>query len=351
MASGFVVEALRGGVVESVHRVSLAVVDADGRLVAGAGDPELQTFIRSAAKPFQALPIVEDGAAARFGMSEEELAMICASHNSEPGQVAIVRGLLERIGGAEEDLACGPHRPLAADFTLPTPPGRQEGQKERGRGRSAASSGASRAIRGNGHLASNCSGKHTGMLALARHHGWPTAGYHEATHPVQRRCRESLAHWSGLAPDALAEGVDGCGVVAFALPLSRLALAYARLGASPEPAARAIVGAMMGHPELVAGQGRPCTALMAAYPGRVLAKVGAEGVYGAALPARRLGIGLKVEDGHTWAAVVALWATLGQLGLDPPAAERVPQFATIPLFNTRGETVGRLEARGAITFV
>ena len=130
-----------------------------------------------------------------------------------------------------------------------------------------------------------------------------------------------------------------------------LALAYARLAVSAEPAPRAVVGAMLAHPELVAGQGRPCTALMRAYPGRVLVKVGAEGVYGAALPERRLGVGIKVEDGHTWAAVIALWATLAQLGLDPPLAERVPEFIAIPTLNTRGEPVGKLAARGEITFV
>ena len=359
MVAELVVESLRGGLVESVHRVSVAVVDADGRLVAAAGNPELPTFVRSAAKPFQALPIVEDGAAERFGVSQEELALICASHNSEPDQVAIVRGLLERIGAAEGDLACGPHRPLSADFALPAPTGARDVRSPISDVRRGAAGAGSRDrtsdIRhrggGDGRLSSNCSGKHTGMLALARHHGWKTAGYHESTHPVQRRCRESLARWSGLAPESLREGVDGCGVVAFALPLSRLALAYARLVASSEPGPRAIVGAMMGHPALVAGQGRPCTALMEAYPGRLLAKVGAEGVYGAALPERRLGIALKVEDGHTWAAVVALWTTLAQLGLDPPLAERVPQFATIPTLNTRGETVGSLRARGEITFV
>jgi L-asparaginase II len=346
VAPGLVVESLRGGILESVHRVSLAVVDADGRLVAAAGNPELVTFIRSAAKPFQALPVVEDGAVQQFGISERELALICASHNSEPGQVAIVRGLLQRIGGAEDDLACGPHRPLAADFALPNPAATSLRP-----GRANAARGGRDKARQNGRLASNCSGKHTGMLALARHHGWPTAGYHEAAHPVQRRCRDSLARWSGLAPESLGEGVDGCGVVAFALPISRLALAYARLVTSSDPGPRAIVAAMMGHPELVAGLGRPCTAFMKAYPGRLLTKVGAEGVYGAALPERRLGIGLKVEDGHTWAAVVALWATLAQLGLDPPLAERVPQFETIPAFNTRGELVGSLRARGEITFV
>ena len=167
MALGLVVEALRGGLVESVHRVSLAVVDADGRLVAAAGNPEQVTFIRSAAKPFQALPVVEDGAAAHFGVTEEELALICSSHNSEPRQVAIVRGLLERIGATEADLACGPHRPLAADYTLPTPAARQEGQerqeRQKGQEGQAERAGAGRSERPgslwlNGRLTSNWSG-------------------------------------------------------------------------------------------------------------------------------------------------------------------------------------------------
>ena len=189
------------------------------------------------------------------------------------------------------------------------------------------------------------------MLALARHHGWPTQGYHEAGHPVQRRCKQVMAHWAGLAESDIGEAVDGCGVVTFAMPVRSLALAYARLATSDQAAPRTVRQAMMSHPHLVAGRGRPCTALMRAYPGRVLAKVGAEGVYGAALPERRLGIGLKVEDGHTWAAVVALWAVLEQLGLDPPPRVTEPMFAEVPVRNTRGEAVGSLRASGKLTFV
>ncbi len=333
MSSGgaLLVEAVRGGIVESVHRVSLAVVDADGRLVARAGDPDLVTFLRSAAKPFQGLPLVEDGAAERFGVTEEELALACASHNSEPAQVDLVRAFLARIGLAESDLACGPHRPLSADLALGDAP-RDE-------------------PKANGRLASNCSGKHTAMLALARHHGWPTRGYNEAAHPVQRRCKQAVAQWTGLPEANIGEAVDGCGVVTFALPVKALALAYARFGVSDHPAPRRVAGAMMAHPHLVAGKGRPCTALMRAYPGMVLAKVGADGVYGVALPELRLGIGLKVEDGHTWASVVALWAALEQLGLDPPPRVTEPPFAEIPVHNTRGETVGSLRASGRLTFV
>jgi len=339
------VQSLRGGVVESAHRVSAAVVDSSGRLKAKAGNPDLVTFARSAAKPFQALPLLEDGAAERFGVREDELALVCASHSSEPEQVELVRGLLTRLGLAESDLACGPHRPLSLDLALPDDHSDLGGRtSDNGQRTTRVGNRASR-------LSSNCSGKHTGMLALALHHGWPIAGYHQSAHPVQRRCKESMARWARLSADRIGEGVDGCGVVSFALPLTSLALAYAGLAASQEPAPRKVVQAMTHRPDLVAGRARPCTALMQAYPGRVLAKVGAAGVYGAALLDRGLGICLKVEDGDTWAAVLALWVILEQLGLDPPPSQTQPHFATLPVLNTRGETVGSLQATGKLTFV
>lgn len=331
-----IVQSVRGATVESAHRVHVAVVDHTGRLVASAGDPEFSTYMRSAAKPFQVLPLLEDGAAERYSATFKELALACASHNSEPYQVDLVRGFLDRIGGREADLACGPHPPLSATLAMP----------DTGGGRSGPIPAAPQTP-----LASNCSGKHTAMLALARHHGWPTAGYHTAPHPVQRRCKDAVAHWAGLSPDAVGEGVDGCGVVSFALPVKAQALAYARLVASGDPAPRAIVRAMTEHPDLIAGQGRPCTALMQAYPARLLAKIGAEGVYGAALLDRGIGIGLKIEDGHNWAAVVALLRVLEQLGLEPSPVSTLPRFAAIPMRNTRGEIVGELRASGEITFV
>lgn len=321
---------------ESQHRVHVAVVDHTGRLVARAGDPDFRTYLRSAAKPFQALPLLEDGAAERFGVSSKELALACASHNSEPYQVDLVRAFLERTGGREADLACGPHPPLSATLAVPD----RDGTAPR------EIPAAPRTP-----LASNCSGKHTAMLALARHHGWPVQGYHTAPHPVQRRCKDVVAGWAGCPPEAVAEGVDGCGVVSFALPVSAMAAAYARLAVSDQPAPRAIVRAMTEHPDLIAGQGRPCTALLRAYRGRVLSKIGAEGVYGAALLHRGLGIGLKVEDGHNWAAVTALLRVLDQLDLDPSPVTTLPRFAAIPLRNTRGETVGELRAAGELTFV
>src|SRR2546427_2467351 len=201
------VEQLRGGWVEAVHEVHAAVVDVTGALVARTGDPELVTFWRSAAKPFQALPLVEDGAAERFGLTSEELALACASHSSEPGQVARVRELLGKIGCAERDLLCGPHPPLSDRV---------------------AQDYLTRGVRLTA-VYSNCSGKHAGMLALARHHGWPTEFYTRLEHPVQQRCLAEVHRWTELPLSEIGTAVDGCGVVCYGLPLRNMALAYAKL--------------------------------------------------------------------------------------------------------------------------
>ncbi|HET7038345.1 MAG TPA: asparaginase [Gemmatimonadales bacterium] len=331
--SSLLIEARRGPARESLHRVSVAVMDAAGNCVAWNGDRGFPTFLRSAAKPFQAMPLVADGVVERFAITGPELALATASHNSEARQVAIVRGLLERIGCAERDLACGPHRPLALDLAVP-----RTGDPVPGDLAPASP------------IASNCSGKHTGMLAVARAHGWPVAGYQRSDHPVQQRCREEVARWCGVRASEMAEGTDGCGVVSFQVPLDRLATAFARFGVSDEPAGTAVRGAMLAHPDLVAGRNRLCTELMAGYPGEVIAKVGADGVYGLALPRRGLGVGLKVEDGHGRATMAALIAVLDQLGLTPPPSERLPRFARFPVLNTRGAVVGELAPSGTLTF-
>lgn len=329
------IEATRGDLVESVHLVSVAVADADGSLVAAAGDAELRTFWRSAAKPFQALPLVEDGAADAFGLTDEELALCCASHSSEPVHLALTDGFLHRIGCAESDLACGPHAPLGAAVA------------ER-----VARSGESPTPRW-----SNCSGKHAGMLALARHHGWPTHGYERAGHPVQERILREVARWTGMAPGAIELAVDGCTAVCFGLPLHAMATAYARLAASNEPAVARVRAAMLAHPAIVAGEGRYCTDLMRALPGAVIAKVGAEGVYSAALIGAGLGVALKVQDGDMRSAPVALAAVLQQLCarhapalaaglLDGPAG----RYAEPAARNTRGEVTGVLRATGTLRF-
>jgi L-asparaginase II len=282
------VEERRGGVVEARHRIHAAVVDREGRMVAQAGDPELVTFWRSGAKPFQAFPLLADGVMSRFGITVAELAICCSSHSSEPAQVQLVRDLLAKVGCSERDLLCGPHPPLS--------PAVERDYATRGVRLTA--------------VHSNCSGNHAAMLALARHHGWPVEFYTREEHPVQQRCLSEVSAWTGVPQRDVKTAVDGCGVLCFALPLRNMAWAYARLGMGEEGRGKGIVEAMLRYPELVAGEGRPCTVMMRAHPGRLVAKVGAAGVYCGLLTSERLGVALKVEDGHAQAAVVAMAAIL-----------------------------------------
>jgi len=332
------VDEVRGGVVETRHRVHAAVVDRSGRIVAQAGDPELVTFWRSGAKPFQALPLVVDGVADHFGITGAELAICCASHSSEPAQVQLVRDLLAKIGCSERDLLCGPHPPLSA---------------------AVAQDYTTRGVRVTA-VYSNCSGNHAAMLALARHHGWPVEFYTRVEHPVQQRCLAAVSAWTGVPRHSVGTAVDGCGVVCFALPLRNMAWAYARLSNAERGMANAelmsepsfripnsafrIVEALLRHPDLIAGEGRPCTEMMRAHPGRVVAKAGAAGVYCGLLTREGYGIALKIEDGHGDAAVLAMSAILAELGVRPqPEA-----LGSRPIVNTRGETVGELRVNGGL---
>jgi L-asparaginase II len=331
----FRIESTRGDLVESVHRLSVAVVDQAGRLIASAGDPALVTYWRSAAKPFQAMPVVLDGAADHWKFSTDELALACASHSSEPIHLDVAERMLRKIGCSEQDMACGPHPPLGSEV----------------------SEAIHRVPTAMSPRWSNCSGKHAAMLGLARHRGWPTAGYEREDHPVQVRCLDEVARWAGLPRETIRLAVDGCTAVCFGLPLQAMATAYARLGASDDAAARRIREAMMHHPGLVAGAGRLCTDLMAAFPGQVIAKVGADGIYSAAWPSAGLGIALKIEDGDMRSARPALLAVLRQLaegglitvpGDDWPLA--VARHAELPTVNTRGGVTGVLRAAGRLRY-
>jgi len=319
------VRASRGGAVESVHRVSLAVVDAGGSLCAWSGDADLLTITRSAIKPFQALPLVEDGGLERFGLSDPELALVTASHNAEPFHVEATLAILAKIGETEEALACGPQRPMHAASAL----------------------ALDRAGRLPTRIHNNCSGKHAGMLALARLHGWPSEGYQHPDHPVQLRMRETFAGWAGVAPEEFSEGTDGCGIPTFGASLRVVAGAFARLAEAAHTAGSAaarVISAMTRHPEYVAGTGRACTDVMRAAHGRVFVKIGAEGVYGAGWPEAGLGLALKVEDGAMRASPPALVAVLRALAWPLEDAPALAVHAEPPVRNTRGEIVGKLTA-------
>jgi L-asparaginase II len=279
MAEALRVAVRRGAFVECVHDVH-AVAIRGGDVVASAGDPSLVTSLRSAAKPLQALPL----ARAYPELGEEELAIAAASHYGTPRHLEAVRKLLAATGGSEQELDCG----------------RQEGRPQE-------------------PIYDNCSGKHAGMLATCRAHGWAVEGYRHSDHPLQRLLRDEVAAATGLGPGEIATGIDGCGVVAFAVPLERAALAYSRLE-ELEGGAR-VAAAMRAHPELVGGEGATDTVLMRAHPG-IVAKGGAEGLLCASRGG--MGLALKVVDGNPRALRPALAAIATQLGMPSSEFEHVP---------------------------
>jgi L-asparaginase II len=322
-----VVEVWRGPMVESQHRVSVAVVDAGNRLRAHTGATDTVVYARSAVKPIQALPLVSDGVMERFGVTEAELALVCASHSGEARHVAGVRSLLRKTGVSEESLACGAHSPFHAPSAREL---RRQGVQP-------------------GRIHNNCSGKHAGMLALAVAHGWPVDGYHEPGHPVQARMLEEMSRWCGVPADEVVLATDGCGVVTFGVPLRQLAWAFAQLSWAArqgETAPTRVVSAMVEHADLIGGTDRLCTRIMQVTEGRVFVKVGAEGIYCAGAPGAELGVALKVEDGAGRGADAAVVAVLRLLALvSEDEMGELDRFAEPPVRNTRGEVVGTIRAR------
>lgn len=319
-----VVEVTRGAVVESRHRVHVAVVDADGALRAFSGNPEWVTFWRSSAKPFQALPVVDDGAYDRFGLTLQELALVCGSHSGTADHVRVAESILDKIGLTAEALACGAHPPF-----------------DREARRSLEEQGLEPV-----RLHNNCSGKHAGMMAVARARGWEPEGYHRVEHPVQARLLTEVARWTQLPGEGIGLGVDGCGVVCYAVPLRAQALAYASLAAAARRGERGpatVVEAMAAHPEMVAGEGRICTSLSRVTEGRVFAKLGAEGVYCVGVPGAELGIAIKVEDGSTRAVAPAVAGVLRELDLiSEDDFGALHGFVFREVSNTRGEPTGEV---------
>ncbi|HTR79583.1 MAG TPA: asparaginase [Gemmatimonadaceae bacterium] len=318
------VVATRGGDVESWHRVHAAVVNADGRLVAGARDPNRLTSWRSCAKPFQVMHLLESGGFDALRWGDDQLALSCASHGGEPEHVAIARRMLEDIGLEEGDLACGPHEPLTT------------------RGQKFLRDSGERPTR----LHNNCSGKHAAMLARAHTAGWPTVGYERRDHPVQRCCHQVVARWAGLAEDDVHLAVDGCGVVVFAMRLEDMARAYGRLARAMregEEIAGRIQHAMSSRPFLVGGTDRFDSILIEETEGRAISKIGAEGVHSVAVPDQGIGFAVKVEDGAQRAqlpAVVRILQHLDVLGTDLPP--RIEEALRRTIRNTRGEVVGEV---------
>jgi L-asparaginase II len=317
----------RGDGTESEHRVHAAIVGEGDQLLGTARDANAFTFWRSCAKPFQVLPFLSSGGFDALGWGDEQLAVSCASHGGEPEHVEIVENMLRDIGMEEGDLACGPHEPSAQ------------------RGAKILRESGERPSR----IHNNCSGKHTAMLALAHHNGWPTRGYERREHQVQRGILHEIALWTDVPCSKIALAVDGCGVVVFGMTLERMARAYSRFAiaaARGEEQPARVIGAMSKNPFLVGGTDRLDTLLIAETRGTVVSKVGAEGVHCALLPERGIGIALKVEDGAQRAQVPALLYLLQELeALPTPISPRLAELMRRPVKNTRGECVGEVMMR------
>ena len=332
----------RGGIIESSHLVIAAVADIHGEVFARWGDPDLVTFLRSSAKPFQGMPLVESGAAAHFGVSEQELAIICASHAGTDMHIDVTASILRKIGLSEADLQCGTHTPydnetlrkliLAGEKSSP--------------------------------IRHNCSGKHAGMLALARYLDAPIQTYLEPDHPVQQMILHNFAGMVSVDADDIVVGIDGCSAPNFAVPLQNAAIAYARI-MDPSMLSRkladsctAIVNAMTAYPEMVSGEGRFDTLLMQTTSLQLLSKGGAEGFQGVGIPPGSLGRGspamgvaLKVLDGDigSRARSVATIAVLDALGvLLKEERQQLEQFDSQPILNQSGLQVGDIRSSEAV---
>jgi L-asparaginase II len=323
------VEVRRGGRLECVHYGHLAVCDVKGQVVLARGNVEQPTYLRSSAKPFQAITGVQLGTAERWGLTDAELAVICASHGAQPLHVSTVESILSKCKLTPQALLCGPHAPAhepsAADLI-------REGKKPE-------------------RIHNNCSGKHSGMLATCRHKDWPVESYLKLDHPVQQANLKTFAAFAGMAVDDLPTGVDGCGVPTFYAPLARIATAYARLANDkqrPEgysPAATRIATAISTHPVHISFEGQFGAVLLQHVGKHVVAKGGAEGVFCAGLVGRDLGIAFKIIDGSNRPIPHVMVRLLEQF-LHEVRLDDLRKATLKPILNTRGEEVGDLRTVG-----
>ncbi|MEM7037486.1 MAG: asparaginase [Bacteroidota bacterium] len=325
----------RNGLVETVHRGAWCMVGEGGKVVASVGDIELRTYPRSAMKLVQVLPLILTGAADALDITPEEIALMCGSHNAEDRHRATALSILEKAAATEADLACGTHDPLSRTVHHSL----------------IASATPTTA------LYNNCSGKHAGFLALARHIGAPLKGYLLPDHPVQIHVREAVVRIFGLPETELHHGIDGCSAPNYGMPLRHMALGYQRL-AAPEnlpanwsAAIYCVTAAISAHPFMIAGTDRYCTELMSAAPNQVIAKLGADGVYCMALPHRKRGIAVKIDDGATGPQYNVAQTLLEAQGIFRSGTpERLKKFKETPILNCKGLQVGARTATEIVQF-
>ena len=318
----------RGEIVESLIRAHIAVADIEGNLLYATGDPSYVTYWRSSSKPIQALPLVESGAVDALGLSEEELSVVCASHNGEDFHTDAVRSILKKASLSEDALQCGSH-PIDRSFHRRDLPDAAEPLR----------------------IHSNCSGKHAGMLAVSQHMKWPIGSYRDPLHPLQQQNLRNLAELSDYPADQICIGIDGCGVPVFSMPIRNIALAFARLAhpvglpSSRQDALARIRDAMMAYPHMVGGTNRFDSDLMRGAAGSVVSKGGAAALQAIGLPNRGIGIAVKIEDADASYIAPTSIAVLEQLGaLSAPALESLKKYREFESYiNTHDELVGHTE--------
>lgn len=335
----------RCGIIESRHQVHAAVTDATGKLLFAVGDPSRMTLARSAAKPVQALAILETGCFEKFlGLDDADLALMCASHNSEERHIVRARAMLQQIGAGEDDLRCGGHAALSDAV-------KREWIKQ---------DYAPTAV------CNNCSGKHAGMLAGSQAVGAGFMGYEFPDHPMQLRVKRVVEELSGLEGDMVKWGIDGCNLPAPALPLQYMGKMYAAVAAAADAADAVdksdglstrtqalsrIFHAMSQYPELVGGHGRFCTELMRGFQGALIGKIGADGCYGVAIRASEqtrklgavgaIGIAVKIEDGNIGVLYSAVAEILERLQIGTPEMRlKLAAFHQPDIVNTAGVVTG-----------
>ena len=327
--SEILIETSRGELVENIVRGDVAVVGKEGQLIAHLGNPQYFTYMRSTAKPLQASAAVESGAIDFFGINEDELAIMCGSHIGDDYHVLVLESILNKIGLDENSLTLGADLSFSNELKF----------------KRIAENVAPR------KLYNNCSGKHAAMLTICRYMGWDYSAYQHPDHPVQILIKKTVAAYAQVPVEELVIGVDGCGVPVFAMPLSKMALAYHylanshKLPSKRKEAARRITSAMVAYPQMVAGYGHFCTELMRATAGRIIGKLGADGVYCAAVINGDIAISLKIEDGNGIMLAPAMMRILNQLDLlNKSEQAKLAKFEIIDNYNCQNDKVGETRA-------
>jgi len=318
----------RGGIVENLHRGDIAVVDYKGNIIASTGDPYKRSFLRSSAKPLQTLVVIETGAEKEYGITKKELAVMCASHYAEDFHIDAVSSVLRKLDLGEDDLLCGHSYSLNETVTRQLI---RDGRKAR-------------------KIYNTCSGKHSGMLAVSRKLDLPLDTYNKLQHPLQQMTLDTIAEVCEMDRDDIGVGIDGCGVPVVEMPLYNMALSYAKMVHSSvfdekrKAAADLVVESMMEYPEMVAGTGGFCTELMKNTNGKLMGKLGADGVYCIGMIEQGVGIAVKIENGNYSVISSAVMEILKQMDyLDHDELNSLKSFHIIDNINTLKEKVGEIK--------